>query len=220
MVLCEVQWNEICEYTKGWPEPNSLRAAAASVLFDKLVPCYALKRGSLLERLKNDLMGAVYTDYTPQVAAHSIYFQHTPYFVMALEATKRQALVDARYDEMIRKEELTKSNSKIVKSVEGRNLDNLHHYFSIIIFRSWLGVVDKKKELVEKLRSLISGAGVSRLVKKLFQDWKLTTSIGHLTKMGQRILYYEEQIEFLAKSSPELVAEAGIHAYMYTHTHN
>lgn len=206
--LTQVQYNEILEYTEGWPEPNLLRTAAASVLFDKLVPCYALKRGSLLERLKDDLMCAVYDKYSPQVAADSTFFEHTPYFVSAVEAEKRQVIVDQRYDEMICKEEMHKSNSKIVRTVEGRNLENLEHYFQVSILKSWIDVVHRKKELVERLRSIISGAGIARLVKQLFQDWKLSTSMSCLWKMGQKILYYEEQIEIFAKEVPELAAEA------------
>jgi hypothetical protein len=209
LVLCQVQYNEILEYTEGWPQPNMLRTAACSVLFDRLVPCYAIQRDSLLERLKDDLLHAVYSKYGPGVASGAAYFDdHTPYFVDAQEAARRQAEVDRRYDEVLMKEQVNASSKKIVKSVEARNLEGLRFYLVTVFWRSWVEVVHRKQVLIEKLQQRLAEGSCQRSVRQLFQEWKLTTTIGHIWKMQQNILYLEEQLDFLGKDNPERLAEA------------
>lgn len=208
MVLCEVLYNEMLEFTAGWHEPNVLRTATCCLLFDKLVPCYALKRDSLLERLKDDLMFAVYREYTPKVAIANSYFNHTPFFVTVREQQKRQAEFDKVYNEIMLKEQQSKTSTKVVKSVNERSLMDLRFYFRMFIFRSWFDVVLRKHELIERLRTHILNESATRMQRQLFQDWKVQAVAGHLFKMGQNILYLEEQVEYLSKDNPEKAAEA------------
>ena len=208
MVLCEVTYNEMLEFTAGWPEPNVLKTATCSLLFDKLVPCYAMKRDSLLERLKNNLLFAVYSDFTPKVAVDASYFKHTPFFVTTREQQKRQAEFDRVYNEIMLKEQQSNTGTKVVKSVNERSLENLRFYLQMFIFKSWHCVVLQKHELMERLRTHLSNQGTARMQRQLFQDWKVQAVAGHLFKMGQNILYLEEQIEYLAKDNPDKGAEA------------
>lgn len=178
VVMCEVQYNEILKYTDGWEEPNMLKTAACSVLFDKLIPCYALKRDCLLERLKNDLMYAVYSNFSPKVAASSTYYDHEPFFRSAIQLEKGQSEVERRWNEMVEKEKLLKVNSRVVKSVDGRRLEFLQYNFLIVVFNSWVDLLGRKHDLVEKMRSHVDQAPVLRAVRQLFQDWKLVTATG------------------------------------------
>ena len=208
VVLCDVQYNEILEYTDGWQEPNILRTAACSVLFDKLVPCYALTRDSLLERLKNDLLYAVYEKFTPKVAASMTYFDHSPFFALADEAAKRQQLFDKRYEEMVQKDKLASTNKKIVKSVDSRQLDKLRWWHTAVVLNSWRDLIDRKNYLVSNLRAKLQGQSLQRRVRGVFRDWKLTTIEGQLVEIGQKVLYLEDQLEFINHSNPALAAEA------------
>jgi hypothetical protein len=208
MVLCQVQYNEILEYTEGWPEPNMLRTAACSVLFDKLVPCYAMKRDSLLERLKDDLLHAVYSRYDPQVASSAAYCDHTPYFVVAEDAEKRQLEVDRRYEEVLHKEQIQKSNKTIVKSVEARKLDALRWYVMSVFYQTWADVIARKHWLIEGLRRRIEAWRVQVNIRAVFQDWKLQAVVRHISNLQRNILYLEELVESLGKDNPEVLAKA------------
>ena len=212
MVLCEVHYNEMLEFTAGWPEPNTLRTATCCLLFDKLVPCYAMKRDSLLDKLKNDLMSAVYREFSPQVAVGASYFQTTPYFVTVGEQEKRQAEFDRAYNEIMLQEQQSKSSKKVVKSIDARSLENLRFYFQMFVFRAWSGVIVHKHNIIERFQVFFANGGTARTHRQCFQDWKVQAVAGHLVKMGQNILYLEEQLEFLAKDNPEKAAEAKLNA--------
>jgi hypothetical protein len=165
-VMCQVQYNEILEYTRGWPEPNMFKTAACSVLFDKLVPCYVLKRHSLLEQLKDDLLQAVYAGYSPQVASSGTYYDHIPFFVSAQEALARQKEVDRKYEEAQMIEKVNKSSKKIVKSVEARNLERLRFYFINIVWQSWIDAVITKQKLIASLRQSLMQSSAQRQVRQ------------------------------------------------------
>ena len=228
VVLCEVQYNEIIELTRGWQEPNMLRTAACSVLFDKLVPCYALTRDSLLERLKNDLLYAIYSEYSPQVAASFRYLEHAPWFVQAQDFAKRQRAFDQRYQQMVERETIAASSAKFVKSVDARKVEQYQAVFYQVTFALWRDFVRSRQKLVSRLKYQIEGGSppmprvesmgpdgrkargrrLLRCVRQVMQDWKLTTAESQTSKLGQRVLYLEEQLELLAQSHPDAVAEA------------
>ena len=154
VVMCEVQYNEILEFTDGLQQPNMLRTAACSVLFDKLVHCYALKRDSLLERLKNDLMYAVYREYNPHVVASADFFNHEPYFVHSKRLEQGQKQVQEQWVIMTDKEKAQSLTKKFVKTVDSRSLEVLHVVFFRLMFHSWADLSIASQRQVQTIRNL------------------------------------------------------------------
>jgi len=201
-LFCEMQYKEIKEISKGMKEPNSLKTAACSVLFDRLCSTFS-RHDRLMVNLKDDIMQAVYQDYSPSVATENTYFDRFPYFLLYDEYLRKTNNMSDQIQNLLEQRNETILGSKVIRTTTERELERMQNLFKQVAWSAWVNFIHSKHQTIAVVKDRMGLDQERRHVRILFNYWKTVTLHEIIWKQSQELNYLEEQTEFMKQELEE-----------------